>query len=232
LRDAQQKVDDKQKAVDLAQQRYDERVAKGGSQSQMVAAENALTKAKREHRDALDDLTTAQDKYNKKASQSPDAKGGMGESFGKDFAAGIAEFFGFDGSLFKNPADFGLFKFLGAFSKLKPTEAGSGGGTGGGGSGGGGGIGDLISSIAAPFGGLNIGSPGNAPGQFMPTMPGDTAVAPFGQVGPPGTAGPGNAVDNRIVIQNPVGQDHLNGMVQSAQSAQYPRIRQSNRQNP
>jgi hypothetical protein len=45
-------------------------------------------------------------------SADPEKKSG-GEQFGQDLVAGIAEAFGFDGSLLKSPADFGLVKIAG-----------------------------------------------------------------------------------------------------------------------
>ena len=40
--------------------------------------------------------------------------------------AGIAEFFGFDGSLFKNPAEFGWVKLFAAASHIRPGRRGGG----------------------------------------------------------------------------------------------------------
>jgi hypothetical protein len=231
IREAQQKVGDTDQAVKDAESKLERlRTKPGVTPEEIAAQERKVAKAKREHVDATNDLAAAQDKYNTAAGESPDGEGGFS---GKDFMGGIAEFFGFDGTLFKNPAEFGLFKFLGAFSKLKPKgEGGEGGGAAGGG---GGGIMDTLAGIApAVFGPLNQGSPQNAPGQFMPTMPSsDSSVSPLGQVGPPGTAGPGNQpIDNSININNPVGQDHLKGMFQQAESEKYPRMRQPLRALP
>jgi hypothetical protein len=239
LREAQQKVDDTERYVGEAERKLQEMQFKSGVSPQDIADQEAkVAKARREHADALDDLTAAQNGFNKAAGESPDGSGGFS---GQDFMGGIAEFFGFDGSLFKNPAEFGLFKFLGAFSKLKPSEGSAAAATTAGstgmlpGGGGGGGLGSLLSMIPQPFGGLNIGSPADAPGQFMPTMPAasDAGIAPFGVTGAPGTAGPGNQpIDNSITVNNPVGEDHLKGMLGHLNSEQYPRMRQPLRSLP
>lgn len=162
---------------------------------------------------------------------------------------------------FKNPTQFGGWKlFTGLLSGLtgingKGKGSGQGmpasywaGGDGasqddpsGGGGGGGGLFGNLLGGILGikpqPVDNLKAGSPGDAPGQFMPAMPTatDTAVSPFGSTGAGGTAGPGNngqVIDNKIVINNPVGQDHLTNMVNTATQAQVPRVRQGVRPLP
>lgn len=161
--------------------------------------------------------------------------GQLGQSMGGD----LGELFLPDG--FKNPKDFGIAKlatgFINGLTGLKlggQNDAGSYGG----GSGGGGGLGGIPGMIPGlnpqPFGALQSGSPGSAPGEFMPLMPNpaDAAISPFQVTGPPGTAGPGNAIDNRIVINNPVGQDHLQSMVNTATQAQVPRVRQGMRPLP
>ncbi|OCB15075.1 hypothetical protein [Mycobacterium intracellulare] len=114
-----------------------------------------------------------------------------GQQLGQDFVSGIAEVFGFDGSLFKNPMDTGLFKgFKGLMSFL------TGGGKGGRGQGmpasywqaqggdgsampamGGGdlfaGLGGMLTGIMPqPFGQIGKGGPAQAPDEFQPMLPG------------------------------------------------------------
>lgn len=57
---------------------------------------------------------------------SKDAKG-KGQQFGRDFMAGVGEFFGLDGSLFKSPADFAITKILAGIMNVKLKKPGSGG---------------------------------------------------------------------------------------------------------
>lgn len=230
IRQAQQRVEDtKQRIADEEAQLARLRTKPGVSPEDIAKQERDVAKARREHADALDDLTAAQNKYNDSA-----GKNGNGLS-GQDFMAGIAEFFGFDGSLFKNPADFGLMKFLGAGSKLRPAGGdGASLGMPGGGGGGGGGLMDLISNVAQPFGQLGVVPERNAPGQFMPTMP-ETANA--GGVisrafAPAGAPGPGNQIDNRIVINNPANAQAYREGFEQVQSQQYPRMRQPLRHTP
>jgi hypothetical protein len=114
---------------------------------------------------------------------------------GQDFLGGIGEVFGLDGSVFKDPTSFGLFKILKGIMGLKPAQQQGGGSPsllpGGGG---GGGIDSLLSFIPKPFGDLKIGSPQDAPGQFMPPGPGGsgggvslpTLPNPFAPPGVPG----------------------------------------------
>ena len=169
VRDAQQRVEDTQFAADQAGQRLTEMQYQDQSTikpSERAAAERELAKAQREHQDALNDLTAAEQKYNEQAKQSPKKSGkGMGENFGQDFVSGIAEAFGFDGSIFGNPADLGIFKLLGGLSKVKAggAAAGSGGGGDGGGL-----LGSLLSNIPQAFGAINVGSPQDAAVPFVP----------------------------------------------------------------
>ena len=101
-----------------------------------------------------------------------------------------------------------------------------------------GGLGGLLSGLTGipqPFGPVQSGSPGNAPGEFMPLMPSpaDAGISPFQVTGPSGLAGPGNQVINApINLNNPVGQDHLTNMMATAQQAQVPRVRQGVRPLP
>jgi hypothetical protein len=59
-----------------------------------------------------------------------------------------------------------------------------------------GGLGGLLSGLTGlipqPFGPVQSGSPGNAPGEFMPLMPSpaDAGISPFQVTGPTGLAGP------------------------------------------
>jgi hypothetical protein len=103
-----------------------------------------------------------------------------------------------------------------------------------GGSSGGGGPLDLLSIIPSPFGPLQGAQQGNAPGQFMPTMPGADSGGILGRAfAPPGAAGPGNQpIDNSIHINNPVGQDHLRSTFDQAQQESMSRARQPLRHVP
>jgi hypothetical protein len=229
LRDAQQKVEDKARAEQVAMTALEDFNAKGGGTAkQKEAVEYALAKAKREHADAINDLATAQGKYNEAAGKSPNGENGMGSSFGQDLMGGFAEFFGFDGSLFKNPAEFGLTKFLGAASKLKPSGGDGASLAAPGGGGGGGGASGLLSFIPQAFGALNTANP------FTPEMPSDASVSPFGATGGPGVAGPGNTtnVDASVTVNNPIGQDHLQETFETADRAKYPAVRQATRNGP
>jgi hypothetical protein len=64
--------------------------------------------------------------------------------------------------------------------------------------------------------------------QLIPT-PVDAAISPFGATGPGRVAGPGNQgqiINAPININNPIGHDHLQGMMNTATQAQVPRVRQ------
>ncbi|GLE59532.1 hypothetical protein NJBCHELONAE_48450 [Mycobacteroides chelonae] len=196
LRDAEQRVADREESIRQAELKLDE-LPDDASQSRREAAEYRLAKAKREHADALNDLAAAQQKYNGAAGKQPgdgnSRTSDLTQQFGKDLGSGLLEMFGFDGSLFKDPTQFGLFKLLGSFSKLKfnPEAIGSGGvpgAAGPAGSGGGGGdvLGGLLSSMPTPFGKLNIGSQADAPVPFiqMPDGSGSSAMLPGSQFVP------------------------------------------------
>lgn len=138
-----------------------------------------------------------------------------GQQLGQDFVSGIAEVFGFDGSLFKNPMDTGLFK--GFKGLMKFLTGGGGGGKQGlpasafggdgaslpglgslptisGGAGGGaavpGGGGDPVGGflkglLPKPFGAITKGGPAQAPDEFEPMLPGSG-----GNTSLPGSATP------------------------------------------
>lgn len=160
----------------------------------------------------------------------------FGQQMGSDIWSSILP----DG--FKNPTQFGSMKLLsGLFSGLTGIKLPSGSVQGGDGAalggGGGGGISGLLGGLTGilpqPFT-PQPRSPGSAPGEFMPLMPSaaDAAISPFGVTGQGGAAGPGNQVNNSININNPVGQDHLTHMVNTATQAQVPRVRQGIRPLP
>ena len=177
VREASQRVSDTDFAVQQAQQRLEEMRLEDQTKirpSERVAAEHALAKAQRDHADALADLTAAQQDYNKAALAEPDAKkrkagqdksASLAEDFGRNIAGGLMEGLGFDGSIFKDPTQFGLFKLLGGLSKVK---VGGGAATGGGSDGGGGLAGSLLSNIPQAFGAINVGSPQDAAVPFVP----------------------------------------------------------------
>lgn len=214
LRNAQQRINDTQHTEEQAQGRLNELRAKGtATDRQMEAAEYALAKAKREHQDAIDGLSVAQDKYNKSATQ---GQGGnsAAQDLGSSFLGGIGQIFGLDGSLFQDPSQFGLFKIFKAAMGLKfdPSKAAPGAGQGtnyGAGlpssGGGGGGLGGLLSNIPKAFGALQVGSPQAGPGGYMPGMPGGAGngslldAVQFSPTGQPGSPGPGN---NPVGYQN------------------------------
>jgi hypothetical protein len=205
IRDAGQTVDDKGAAITQAQMRLDEVYASGTATARQRAdAERDLAVAKREHADAQTDLNALL-KEGGKLDAKAGTKGGPGEQLGKDIVTGMMDVFGF-GDLFKDPTEFGLFKmFKGFMGGLNNMGGGTQGGDGAslfptGGGGGGGPLGPLMSLIPQPFGNLNIGSPSDAPGQFMPQLGngggGGGIVAPGNVIAdpnsPPGAAGPGN----------------------------------------
>ncbi|OBK92372.1 hypothetical protein A5646_03465 [Mycobacterium sp. 1245499.0] len=144
------------------------------------------------------------------------------EQLGQDFVSGIAEVFGFDGSLFKNPLDSGLFKgFKGLMSFL--TGGGKGGGrgqgmpasyyqaAGGDGAampalGGGGdlfaGLGGMLTGVMPqPFGQIGKGGPAQAPDEFQPMLPGSGGNATLpSNFTPSGNKTGGPQIDNSINI--------------------------------
>lgn len=143
-----------------------------------------------------------------------------GEQLGQDFVSGIAEVFGFDGSLFKNPLDSGLFKgFKGLMGFL--TGGGKGGkgqgmpasywqGAGGDGAAmpamGGGdlfaGLGSMLTGVMPqPLGQIKPGGPAQAPDEFQPMLPGSGGNATLpGSFTPSGNKGGGPQIDQSINI--------------------------------
>lgn len=233
VRDAEQRVADAQFQMDQAGQRLTEMQYEDPSTikpSERAAAENALAKARREHADAINDLTAAQQGYNEAAGKEPkknkDGKG-LGEDFGRDFVSGIAEAFGFDGSIFGNPADLGIVKLLGGLSKVKITDGttNSGGDTGAGG-GGGGIFGNLLASIPQAFGALNIGGPQDAPAPVVPGGPGSAGApaipgAQFNPQAQPAQTTNNYTVDNSMNLQgSQFGTSDLSSSVAPQQTAQ------------
>jgi phage-related protein len=168
LRDARQRVQDRQFDIDQAQRRLDELNSKDPSKvsaAQRAEAEHKLARAKREHADAIDDLAKAQEKYNAKQ------KNGKGNSdfsnLGQDLLGGMLQVFGFDGSLFGDPSQFGITKLISGMANwaTQPVDGtGTGGGTGGGGG--------LLSFIPQAFGDLKLGGQKDGPVPFMGGMPG------------------------------------------------------------
>jgi hypothetical protein len=210
LRNAQQRVNDTQHSQEQAEARLNELRAKGtATDRQLEAAEYAVAKAKREHSDAIDSLSVATDKYNDKAAKGQGKGGDSGmSSLGTDLMGGIAQFFGFDGSLFADPTQFGLMKFITGAANLKVADSGNGmAPTGGGGSG----LFDLAT-------------------QFMPGMPGGNSpnlmdAVQFSQTGGPNSPGPGNnsgyqntGIDMRgaqLGVDPNQFNDHLNSITSS-----------------
>jgi hypothetical protein len=179
LRNANQRVNDTQHSQEQAEARLNELRAKGtATDRQLEAAEYAVAKAKREHTDAIDSLSVATDKYNDKAAKGQGGKDSKMSSLGTDLMGGIAQFFGFDGSLFADPTQFGLMKFITGAANLKTADSGNGMAPTGGGGGG-------LFDLAAQF----------MPG--MPGLPGGNSpnlldAVQFSQTGGPNSPGPGN----------------------------------------
>lgn len=124
VRDAEQKVADKQAALDIANKKLEELNAKDPSKvkdSQRMKAEDDVTKATREHQDALTDLDSAQMDYQTKMANgdfdpnNPNGNGQGNEQFktvGSAIFGGILESIGLDGSVFSNPFDWPNVKSL------------------------------------------------------------------------------------------------------------------------
>jgi hypothetical protein len=170
------------------------------------------------------------------AGQQKGGRGGDsgGEQLGQDILGGMGEIFGLDGSIFKDPSEFGLVKIMKGLMGLKFADGGQGGGAGGGGGfgggGGGGGLGSILSMVPQAFGDLKVGSPQDAPGQFMPSNPGagGTGGAVLNPFAPPGAAGPGNQGGATVNNFNNQGSNYgySQTAVQDAQTqAQLPAVR-------
>lgn len=169
-----------------------------------------------------------------------------GQQLGQDMVSGIMEMFGFDGSLFKNPMDTGLFKgFKGLMSFLTGGGKGGSGGLPGAAwqaagygmpgapapAGGGGdlfaGLGGMLTGIAPqPFGPPTIGGPAQAPDVFDPTIPGSggkSGLPPSAT--PSGNRGGGNPaiIDNSINVSGSTSD--VKTMINEATTANIPRQR-------
>lgn len=170
LRDAYQRVQDRTEAVTRAQMRLDELNQKGTATAlQRKTAEDALAKAQRERADAVEDLAKAQQKANETSGK---GSGGSGDfaGLGQDLLGGMMQVFGFDGSLFADPSQFGITKLLSGLVNwgTQPAGDGSAGGLPGGAGGG-----SLLSGfIPQAFGALRLGGQDNGPVPFMGGMPG------------------------------------------------------------
>lgn len=169
--------------------------------------------------------------------------GSPAEQFGQDFLSGAMEIFGM-GDVFPDPTQFGLFKVLKGLMGIRPAGGDGASLMGGGGGGGGGLMGMLQSVIPQPFGGLNVGSPGDAPGQFIPNMPdgdgghgvvlpGNMMASPFSPTGPGSIPGPGNQpIDNRIDLRGAQLGVNPQDMMQQIDYRQNARTRQPLRNLP
>ncbi|WNM74111.1 tape measure protein [Mycobacterium Phage Nergal] len=167
LRDAQQRVQDRTDAVTRAQMRLDELNAKGTATAlQRKTAEDALAKAQRERADAVEDLAKAQQKLTES-----NGKGGSGDfgQLGQDLLGGMLQVFGFDGSLFADPSQFGITKLLSGLVNWG-TQPAAGSGAGGLPGGGGGSL--LSAFVPQAFGALRLGAQDDGPVPFMGGMPG------------------------------------------------------------
>lgn len=112
LRDASQKVQDKADAVEEAQRDLDTTNADPKATAEKKEkAEKRLAKAEREHQDALDDLAAKQEEVNASGAYDPQGSGGPdGKSFGQQMLSGALEALGFDGEIFSDPTQWGIFK--------------------------------------------------------------------------------------------------------------------------
>ncbi|MFA4083684.1 hypothetical protein ONA92_18470 [Mycobacteroides salmoniphilum] len=181
LRDAYQRVQDREHGVREAQARYDRVKDKGDKATprEQEQAEYALAKAKREHADAIDDLAKKQDKLNsttgKGNKKGQSRTGDLTQDFGKDLVGGIAQAFGFDGTLFADPTQLGLMKMMSSLSKVQ-FGAGAGGsrdGSLGAAGGGGGGVGSMLDSFMPKgLGDLRVAKSQDSPVPFMGGLPG------------------------------------------------------------
>lgn len=181
LRDAYQRVQDREHGVREAQARYDRVKDKGDKATprEQEQAEYALAKAKREHADAIDDLAKKQDKLNsttgKGNKKGQSRTGDLTQDFGKDLVGGIAQAFGFDGTLFADPTQLGLMKMMSSLSKVQigPDAGETGGGSLGGAGGGGGGVGSMLDSFMPKgLGDLRVAKSQDSPVPFMGGLPG------------------------------------------------------------
>lgn len=181
LRDAYQRVQDREHAVRQAQARFDTVKDKGDKATprEQEQAEYALAKAKREHADAIDDLAKKQDKLNntngKGTKGGKSTTGDLTQNFGKDLVGGIAQAFGFDGTLFADPTQLGLMKIMSSLSKVQfgPDAGGSQGGSLGAAGGGGGGLGSMLDSFMPKgLGALRVAKSEDSPVPFMGGLPG------------------------------------------------------------
>lgn len=199
LRDAYQRVQDREHGVREAQARYDRVKDKGDKATprEQEQAEYALAKAKREHADAIDDLAKKQDKLNstngKGNKKGQGRTGDLTQDFGKDLVGGIAQAFGFDGTLFADPTQLGLMKMMSSLSKVQfgPNGGETGGGSLGAAGGGGGGVGSMLDSFMPKgLGDLRVAKSQDSPVPFMGGLPG----APSGGALIPGAQFAANAL--------------------------------------
>lgn len=137
VREAQDRVSDRNFDVQQAQAALDELNAKDPSKvtrKQRDAAEHRLERSKREQAQANDDLTQTQNEYNDAMQNSP--LGGNGNSAASDLGSGLIDGLfqglGFDGSLFSDPRQWGLVKMftglLGGKGGSSASDLGQGGG--------------------------------------------------------------------------------------------------------
>lgn len=98
-------------------------------------------------------------------------KGGNNDAkqFGQDMGSGLLQLFGFDGSLFSDPSQWGITRLFSGITNWATQPPSSGGGGGGGGStGGGGGLGGILQSfVPQAFGKLTVGSQQDGTVPFM-----------------------------------------------------------------
>ena len=111
LRDANQKVQDKADAVDEARRERDAANADPKAKAEKrEKAEKKLAKAEREHQDAIDDLAAKQEEINASGAYDTKGSGPDGKNFGQQMLTGALEALGFDGEIFSDPTQWGIFK--------------------------------------------------------------------------------------------------------------------------
>jgi hypothetical protein len=237
LRNAQQRVSDTQADIDEAQARLDELNAKGtATQRQRAEAERAVAVAKREHADAVDALTVATNKYNESSSKASSGSSPASD-FGSQFLSGIWDSVGLPGM--KAPWEFGAFKTM--TDVLGVLTKGGDGASAAAPMGGGGGSSSLLGGLLQgvmpqAMGALKSGSPQDAPGEFMPSMPGNGGgginIPELATSGATGAPGPGNQIAHQGDVYNITAPDPNNVAGQFKADVAIPRMRQGLRNVP
>lgn len=218
VRESEERVQDSDQRVKEAEARLRELKA-DAKDSEKLAAQGALDKAKREAGDARADLEDARRGKFTAAKEAKNAVGGKGGGddvgeLGKIFGGGLMETFGLDGSFLPNIEDLGIVKLAKAIMGIKYTPQGTGfaggllGGAGGAGGMGGAGGGGGFPGASFDGGGATSSLPfGMVPevSSMLPSLTG--AAAHPGSGMPPGVGnGPVDQSVN-LTINNPQGDE-------------------------